>query len=431
MAPPVEIAGRGAAGTAATTALRELAEQALLEHFPSAGVLIDGQGDILYLHGRTGRYLELAPGESGVNNILKMARDGLRCKLTTVLHKVVSSKEQVREAGLRVKTNGGFSTVDLTVCPASPKPGAHLGVPLYLVILEEAPPLGHERTATGAPPPATDGPSTPDGRIAALREELRAKEEYLQATNEELETTNEELKSANEEMQSVNEELQSANEELETSKEELQSVNEELATVNAELQNKVADLTHANNDMNNLLAGTGIGTVFVDRHLRILRFTPAATQVINLIPSDVGRPVAHIVSNLVDYNRLVADTQTVLDTLVPQEAEVQTQAGAWYTMRVRPYRTLGQRDRGGGAHLRRHHQAETDRKRHCARPPSSSAPWAAARWSAIAVGEPATNRGTGGNRMPAPPATPAPLSARTAWPRGDSADAPNDGEDGP
>ena len=115
-------------------------------------------------------------------------------------------------------------------------------------------------------------------------------------------------------MQSVNEELQSTNEELETSKEELQSVNEELATVNAELQTKVADLSRANNDMNNLLAGTGIGTVFVDHQLRILRFTPAATRIINLILSDVGRPVGHIVSNLVGYDRLVADAQAVLDT---------------------------------------------------------------------------------------------------------------------
>ena len=150
-----------------------------------------------------------------------------------------------------------------------------------------------------------DGPdSDADARIAALREELRAKEEYLQSTNEELETANEELKSSNEEMQSVNEELQSTNEELETSKEELQSVNEELATVNAELQTKVAALTRANNDMNNLLAGTGIATVFVDHQLRILRFTPTATQIINLIPSDVGRPVGHIVSNLTNYDQL-------------------------------------------------------------------------------------------------------------------------------
>ena len=183
---------------------------------------------------------------------------------------------------------------------------------------------------------ATDG----DLRIAALKQELRAKEEYLQTTNEELETSNEELKSSNEEMQSVNEELQSTNEELETSKEELQSVNEELATVNAELQTKVVDLSRANNDMNNLLAGTGIGTVFVDHQLRILRFTPAVTQVINLILTDVGRPVGHIVSNLTGYDSLVADVKAVLDTLVPKEVEVQTKAGAWFLLRIRPYRTL-------------------------------------------------------------------------------------------
>ena len=141
-------------------------------------------------------------------------------------------------------------------------------------------------------------------------------------------------------MQSVNEELQSANEELETSKEELQSVNEELATVNTELLTKVADLSRANNDMNNLLAGTGIGTVFVDHQLRILRFTPAASSIINLILSDVGRPVAHIVSNLVGYNSLVADVQQVLDTLAPKEVPVQTSEGRRYTMRIQPYRTL-------------------------------------------------------------------------------------------
>lgn len=169
---------------------------------------------------------------------------------------------------------------------------------------------------------------------------MRAKDEYLQSTHEELESSNEELKSSNEEMQSVNEELQSTNEELETSKEELQSVNEELATVNNELQTKVLSLSRANNDMNNLLAGTGIGTVFVDFKLHILRFTPAASTIINLIPSDIGRPVAHIVSNLVGYDRLVADTQTVLDTLMVKEITVQTTEGRWFNMRIQPYRTL-------------------------------------------------------------------------------------------
>jgi two-component system CheB/CheR fusion protein len=141
-------------------------------------------------------------------------------------------------------------------------------------------------------------------------------------------------------MQSVNEELQSTNEELETSKEELQSVNEELATVNTELQTKVTDLSRANSDMNNLLAGTGMGTVFVDFQLRILRFTPAASAIINLISSDVGRPVAHIVSNLVGYTSLVADIHAVLNTLMPVQREVQTPEAQWYTLRIQPYRTL-------------------------------------------------------------------------------------------
>jgi two-component system CheB/CheR fusion protein len=134
--------------------------------------------------------------------------------------------------------------------------------------------------------------------------------------------------------------LQSTNEELETSKEELQSVNEELATVNTELQTKVVDLSRANNDMNNLLAGTGIGTVFVDHQLRILRFTPAASSIINLIRSDVGRPVSHLVANLVGYTSLVEDVKDVLDTLVSKDVEVITAEGKIYAMRIQPYRTL-------------------------------------------------------------------------------------------
>ena len=250
----------------------------------------------------------------------------------------------MRHPGLRVKTNGDFTTVNLTVRPVTAGPDAAAEPNLFLVIFEEAPAADQQRPEKAAAVDAGEGAGESatdvDARIAALKQELRAKEEYLQTTNEELETSNEELKSSNEEMQSVNEELQSTNEELETSKEELQSVNEELATVNAELQKKVADLSRANNDMNNLLAGTGIGTIFVDHQLRIQRFTPAVTQVINLIQTDVGRPVGHIVSNLAGYDRLVEDVQAVLDTLVPKEVEVQTKAGAWYLLRIRPYRTL-------------------------------------------------------------------------------------------
>jgi two-component system CheB/CheR fusion protein len=155
-----------------------------------------------------------------------------------------------------------------------------------------------------------------------------------------MQTSSEELRSSIEELQSTNEELQSTNEELETSKEELQSVNEELATVNAELQSKVTDLSSVNNDMNNLLAATGIGTIFVDLELRIRRFTPAATQFVNLIQTDIRRPLGHIASNFVGYERLIQDVQGVLDTLTPVETDIRTRTGASYRLRIRPYRTL-------------------------------------------------------------------------------------------
>jgi len=324
--------------------LRELTEQALLRQIAPVGVLVNASGDILFLHGRSGQYLEPAPGESGINNILKMAREGLRRELSTALHKARSSRGTVRSPALRVKTNGDFTSVNLTVCPVAAGQAVVLEAPLYLVILEAAPhgePSPEQRARS---PEAGEGANGSvkecEAGVTALRQELRAKEEYLQTAIEELETSNEELKSSNEEMQSINEELQSSNEELETSKEELQSVNEELATVNAELQNKLIDLAQANNDMSNLLAGTGIATIFVDQRLCILRFTPAATRIINLLQVDIGRPVGHIVSNMVGYSSLVADVQSVLATLIPKELEVQTAEGKWYTMRILPYRTL-------------------------------------------------------------------------------------------
>lgn len=330
--------------------LREVTEQAILHLVAPAGALVNRQGDVLYIHGRTGMALEPAPGEAGPSNLLKMAREGLRQELASALHRAAGTGEVVRCRGLRARTNGGFVTIHLSVHPVGLRPElaegtdpAPPGGPLFLVILEAAPPPDPQPSEPASPPgspPPEPGSGHPEESVASLQLELRAKDEYLQAAIEELETSNEELKSSNEEMQSVNEELQSTNEELETSKEELQSVNEELATVNAELQTKVADLSRANNDMNNLLAGTGIATIFVDHQLRILRFTPAATQIINLIPSDVGRPVGHIVSNLTGYSSLLEDARLVLDTLIPKVLEVQTTEGAWYTLRLQPYRTL-------------------------------------------------------------------------------------------
>ena len=214
--------------------------------------------------------------------------------------------------------------------------------PLYAVILEEAPIIDPEQMHQALANHPEKGHLLDDNEhiIAELKQELLAKEDYLASTHEELESSNEELMSTNEEMQSVNEELQSTNEELETSKEELQSVNEELNTVNSELQAKVDVASQLNSDMNNLLDGSGIATLFVDNNLRILRFNPLVTQIINLLPYDTHRPVNHIVSNLVNYQQLGEDIKTVLKTLIPVENRVQTTDGKCYTLRILPYRTL-------------------------------------------------------------------------------------------
>ncbi|MDD2828805.1 MAG: chemotaxis protein CheB [Sulfuricurvum sp.] len=311
--------------------MREMMEQALLSHIPLSGAIIKEDGDILYLHGRTGRYLEPQAGEAGAMNIFKMAREELRRELSMALHKAIVSHENIHYPNLCVQNNGLFSSVNLTVRFLSTYGENDLS--LYLVVFEEIPFVSIE---IGNEPENKEE----SRRISLLTQELYDQETFLKIANQKLQTSNEELKSFNEEMQSLNEELQSTNEELETSKEELQSVNEELSTVNAELQSKVADLSRANNDMNNLLAGTNVGTVFVDHQLCIMRFTPAITKIIHLILSDIGRPVGHIVSNLIGYNSLVSDTRNVLDTLIPKEVEVCTTEGGCYSMRIQPYRTL-------------------------------------------------------------------------------------------
>ena len=331
--------------------LQELAEKALLQQVIQAGVLVNREGDILYLHGRTGMYLEPAAGGAANFNILKMAREGLRPDLTIALHNAALNNETVHRPGLSVRTNGHYTTVNLSVSPVAADSGSLSETSLFMVVLEEAPvqtadaPEMAQQVGVSA---AADAPTAEaESRLAALLQELQAKDEYINAANEEreasseeLKSANEELKSANEELQSINEEMQSTNEELETSKEELQSVNEELATINVELQTRVHDLSRVNNDMNNLLAGTGIGTVFVDFQLRVMRFTPAVTRIINLIQSDIGRPVTHFTSNLVGYDNFLTDVQTVLITLIPKEVEVQTTDDTSYVMRILPYRTI-------------------------------------------------------------------------------------------
>jgi two-component system CheB/CheR fusion protein len=310
--------------------VRMVAERALLNRFAPPSAIVDAGGQVVYFHGRTGQYLEPAPGEASLD-VERMAREGLRLPLSAALRRARSEDEPVRYQRVGVKTNGGRRTIDLTVTPVE-KP-ADAGR-LFLIAFEDVTSEAEEEIEIAARTADDD-----DVDVEQLEQELRAKEERLQTTIEELETTNEELKSANEELQSSNEELQSTNEELETSQEELRSVNEELRTANADLQEKMEELQQANDDIRNMLGGTGVGTVFLDEELNVRRFTPEATDVLNLIDGDLGRPISHVSSSLVDYDRLAEDARHVLDTLEPREREVRTESGDWYLLRVMPYRT--------------------------------------------------------------------------------------------
>ena len=333
-APPQLQGGKPApsrpTGTARESAILDVAQKLLIEAYAPPCVFVDANGEILYTHGKTGKYLELAPGHANLN-VLEMAREGIRHELASALRRARLQKRPISLAGLEVKTDGGSQRLSLTVKPVRRVEG--IGELLVVVFEDVAPKqLKLEKARIAFTPTARQ-------RIAQLEQELKYSQEHLQTTIEELETSNEELKSSNEELQSTNEELQSTNEEIETSKEELQSVNEELVTVNAELQGKIEDLSRASDDMKNLLDSTKIATIFLDRQLCIKRFTPEATKIINLIQGDVGRPVGHIVSNL-EQDTLSRDAQEVLDSLVSMEKPVRTKDGRWYLNWVIPYRTL-------------------------------------------------------------------------------------------
>ncbi len=323
--------------TMENASIQVITERLLLDNYSPACVIINEKNDVVYFHGRTGKYLEPASGEARLN-ILEMAREGLKSILTTSLRKAVSENSDVLHEDLQVKTNGDVQVIDLEVRIISKGVSSEK---LIMVVFRDK---VIKPSAKSKPSAESEKISSKSGgksgiRIKELEQELKSTKEYLQATIEELETANEELKSTNEELQSSNEELQSTNEELETSKEELQSVNEELVTVNNELEKKIEQLSKVNNDMNNLLASTKIGTIFLDDDLRIKRFTPAATQFVNLIQSDIGRPFSHIVSNLA-YDHLNQDANDVLETLVSKQFEVQTTNGLWYSVRIMPYRTI-------------------------------------------------------------------------------------------
>jgi two-component system CheB/CheR fusion protein len=311
--------------------LQALAEQVILKRYAPPAVLVNDKGDILYINGRTGKYLEPSAGKANWN-LFAMAREGLRYELAGAFRKAFRQKDRVTLQGLKVGTNGGTQCVDVTV-QSIDEPGPLQG--LALIVFND---VAAAAQAPGRLPKA----HASHARLAELEQELRRIRDEARTTHEEMQTAQEELRSANEEQQSANEELQSANEELTTSKEEMQSLNEELQTVNTELQAKLDELSRASSDMKNLLDSTDIATLFLDRDLNVRRFTPHVTKIIKLLPSDLGRPVTDLASEL-RYPDLAEDAREVLRTLVSGEKPVGARGGRWFTVRIMPYRTLDDR----------------------------------------------------------------------------------------
>jgi len=306
----------------------QTANDRILERYAPPFVVVNAEGTVLHFSNRTGKYLEPAAGMPS-RDLMSMARHGLRLELRAALREALERGQTVERHRVNVELDGGTQPVTLTVEPLP----ARAADRLFMVVFTDA----------GAIRPRNDDAAEAPVALAApmehLERELIDLREQLQSTIEEYETALEELKSANEELQSVNEEMQSANEELETSKEEIQSMNEELQTVNAQLTVKVDELDHANSDLRNLFESTRVATIFLDRHMVVRGFTPAVAGIYNLIPSDRGRSLTDIASQI-DYGNLRPDVRRVLDTLELFERRVTKLDGsAHYLMRILPYRT--------------------------------------------------------------------------------------------
>jgi two-component system CheB/CheR fusion protein len=311
--------------------LAEFAQRSLLQFFAPAAVVTDMQGNILYVHGETGKYLRPAPGQATLN-IIEMAREGLQIELLSAICAAASEGTPMVNRQLSIKNDNGLFAVNLNLRKLA---GIDAGENLLLVSFQDADNLIQSKSKRARNVSA----SATQLRIDTLEQELAHSKESLLATIEEQQVSNEELLSNNEEMQSTNEEMQSTNEELETSKEELQSVNEELITVNTELQAKIEQLSNMQSDMKNLLDNVSVGIIFLDQHMHIRRFTRDATRVYRLATTDVNRHLGDIKSNL-ESDDLLPQAQQVLDTLVPYEREVRNTNGTCYLARIQPYRSM-------------------------------------------------------------------------------------------
>jgi two-component system CheB/CheR fusion protein len=309
--------------------------QQLLEQYAPPSLVVNSDYDIVHISESAGAYLQLGGGEPS-HNLLKVARRELRLELRTALFQAVQKRTNVQTRGIEVKNGHGTETVSIIVRPVLRESDSASGFVLIIFQkLETAQNDGETKTEV-----LTDEPIA-----AQLEEELTQLKTQLRVTIEQYEVQNEELKASNEELQAINEELRSTAEELETSKEELQSVNEELVTVNQELKIKIEEISQSNNDLQNLISSTDIGTIFLDRAFRIKLFTPKACAIFNLIPADLGRNLSDITGEL-EYGQLMSDVEGVLLTLQPVRRQVSTGDGREYLMSILPYRTADDRISG-------------------------------------------------------------------------------------
>lgn len=323
--------------------IQKEADRIVVNKYAPPGVIINSKLDIIQYRGRTGVYLEPAPGMPSVN-LLKMARDGLFLALRAAVNQARKENVLVRKEGLHVMRNGYSLPVNVDVVPIN---GSFQKGEYFLVLFRDA---VSQHLSEGNPDRCTqvrqDFYKVEDpGEILGLKQEIAATKEYLQSIIDQHEAANEDIRYANEEVQSSNEELQSMNEELETAKEELQSTNEELMTLNEELRTRNMELSQVNDDMLNLLRSISIPVLILSSDLRIRRFNSIAEKAFNLISTDVGRPISNIKPNI-DIPDLEQASLEVIDTLNSKEQEVQDRWGHWYSMQIRPYKTVDNKING-------------------------------------------------------------------------------------
>ncbi len=343
--PPRDGETRPADESAHHPSLSQLAQRELMHRYTPPSVVVDRAMKVVYFHGETGPFL-LQPSGEPTRDLIELCRDGVRAAVRIACREAITANRSVTIKDGRIDTDKGPQRILVTAAPlVRGWAKEHL-----VVSFEEMPvaaadlsPADAATVGAGDQTASGGGSSSTNTEVQKqLEEELRNIREELQSTVEEMESSNEELKASNEEVTSINEELQSTNEELETGKEELQSLNEELTTVNSQLQGKIEELEATTNDLTNLLGSTDIAVIFLDSKFRIRRFTPAVKELLELIPSDTGRPLSDLAQKFTDVD-LLADAHAVLEKLVPVEREIRSDRGSWYQRRALPYRTADNR----------------------------------------------------------------------------------------